>query len=206
MKKRVLVVLLPVLAILLLSVTVFGQTASPASGKLRVRKLSGLGRRAQVYTPSFSTDVGRGVKSSQEWQAVTVSYDTAPEWIDELLIQFYVLSMKVDPETRQNVYSLFKVAVRYVDIEKGSGHMATVFLRPAALKRYGEPAAVAAVFTLGGEDVAELSEEKTNLPAKWWKNPLVTESDTLTTRDGYLLDRSQSPWAWINSDDYEVIK
>ncbi len=206
MNKSILMALLPILTVILLSATAMGQDARPAADKLRARKLVGLGRKSVVDTPSFSTDVGRGAKNAQEWQAITVSYDTAPEWIDDLLIQFYVLSVTLDPKTRVNLYSLYKTAVRYVDVEQGRGHMATVFLRPAALKRYGDPVAVCAVFTLDGKEVAELSDEQANLPEKWWKNPLVIESENLSTRDGYLLDRSQSPWALINSDDYEVIK
>lgn len=180
--------------------------ARAASGKLRVGKLVGLGKKARMFTPSYSTDVGRGIQRAKEWRTVLVTYDTAPAWIDELLIQFYVLGMTRDPETNRNVYSFYKMAVRYRDIAEGRDHMARVYLRPAALERYGEPVAVAAVITLEGEVVAEISEEPAKLPADWWKNPLVTDSKATTTRDGYLLDRSKSPWALINTDDYEVIK
>jgi len=183
-----------------------GQDGSVVSDLLRIRKLTGLGNKACVFTPSFTTDVGRGVNRSREWQSISVTYDTAPEWIDELLIQFFVLGMKPDPETRRNMYSLYKSAVRYVDIEKGRNHMAVAFLRPAALKRYGEPVAVAVVFTVAGKVVGELSDGGMKLPPKWWQNPLVTDSKDLTVREGYLLDRSKSPWALINPDDYEVIK
>lgn len=206
MGTRITKTLLSVVVVAALGSSVLGQGAPNASDQLRVRKLTGLGKKARVFTPSFSTDVGRGVNRAREWQAITVSYDTAPEWIDELLIQFYVLSVMRDPETKRNVYSLYRNTVRYIDIEQGRGHTAVVFLRPAALLRHGEPVAVAAVFTLEGEVVAEVSDEGSQLPEKWWKNPLVTDSDATTVREGYLLDRSKSPWALINPDDYEVIK
>ena len=176
------------------------------SGKLRLRKLVGLGNKGRVFTPSYTSDIGRGIERAKEWRSVLLTYDTAPEWIDEMLIQFYVLGMTRDPETKRSVYSLYKTAVWYLDIAEGRNHMATVYLRPAALERYGEPVAVAAVVTLDGKVVAEISDESTKLPAAWWKNPLVTDSQATTTRDGYLLDRSKSPWALINPDDYEVIK
>jgi hypothetical protein len=177
------------------------------SGKLRLRKLVGLGNKGRIFTPSYTTDVGRGIERSKEWRSVLLTYDTAPEWIDEMLIQFYVLGMTRDPETKRNVYSLYKMAVWYLDIAEGRNHMATVYLRPAALERYGEPVAVAAVVTLDGEVVAEISDESTKLlPADWCNNAKVTDSQATTTRDGYLLDRSKSPWALINPDDYEVIK
>jgi hypothetical protein len=206
--------LLPAFMVLSITSLAFGQQTPrgasnaprAASGKLRVRKLVGLGNKARMFTPSYSTDVGRGIQRAKEWRTVLLTYDTAPAWIDELLIQFYVLGMTRDPETKQNVYSFYKMAVWYLDVAEGRNHLATVYLRPAALERYGEPVAVAAVVTLEGEVVAEISDESVKLPAKWWKNPLVTDSQATTTRDGYLLDRSKSPWALINPDDYEVIK
>jgi hypothetical protein len=206
MSKRITRALLPITLVLVLVATVRAQEATSAGDKLRVRKLTGLSTKSRVFTPSFSTDVGRGVNRAREWQAVTVTYDTAPEWLDELQIQFFVLSVMRDPETKRNVYSLYRNTVRYIDIEQGRNHMAVVFLRPTALLRHGEPVAVAAVFSLDGKVVEEVSDEETKLPEKWWKNPLVTDSEATTIRDGYLLDRSKSPWALINPDDYEVIK
>ncbi len=206
MSMRITKTLLHIIMVAAMGGSVLGQDATSASDKLRVRKLTGLGKKARVFTPSFSTDVGRGVNRAREWQSISVSYDTAPEWIDELLIQFFALGVMRDPETKRNVYSLYKTSVRYIDIEQGRNHTAVAFLRPAAIMRYGNPVAVAAVFNLEGEVVGEVSDEGAKLPEEWWKNPLVTDSDATTVRDGYLLDRAKSPWALINPDDYEVIK
>ena len=202
MSTRITRVLLPIIAVVVLGGTAFGQE----SDQLRVRKLTGLSNKSRVETPTYATDVGTGMNDAREWQAITVTYDTAPEWIVELLILFYVLSVMRDPETKRNAYSLYRTAVRYIDIEQGRNHMAAAFLRPTALLRHGEPVAVAAVFTLEGKIVAEVSDEDTKLPEKWWVNPLVTDSQATTIREGYLIDRGKSPWALINSDDYEVIK
>ncbi|MBT3194630.1 MAG: hypothetical protein HN341_18955 [Verrucomicrobia bacterium] len=206
MSKRFWKTLLPFAVIVAIVTGAVGQVTQPASDKLRVRKLTGLGNKGRVFTPSFSTDMGGGIRPSREWQAFTVTYDTAPEWIDELLIQFHVLGMTVDPETKRNAYSLYKVAVRYMDIEQDRNHMAITYLRPSAIKRYGEAVAIAAIFTLDGAVVAEVSDEGVELPPKWWENPRVIDSPVTTVREGYLLNRKKSPWALINSDDYEVIK
>jgi len=161
-----------------------------------------------VETPSYSTSVGRGENRPKEWHVISVSYDTIPEWIDELTVHFYAISMEKDRKTGRNAYSLFKVVVRYVDIERGRSHLARAFLRPTALERYGEVVGAAVEMSVGGELVAEESDvaPKAKLPQKWWKNPLVVDSKDVTTRAGYLLDREKSPWAFINIDDYEVIK
>jgi hypothetical protein len=183
-----------------------GQDRQGADEQLRVRRLTGIGQRARAATPFFQTSVGSGVERAQDWHVVFATYDTAPEWIDDLLVQFFVLSAKPDPETRQNVYSLYKKTVRYGDVERGRDHRADVFLRPEALKRFGDVVACAAVFTLNGKVVAEPEEKSATLPESWWRNPLVIDSPALKVREGYLLNRAESPWAMINPDDYEVIK
>lgn len=196
-------------ALLLLAVvlqSVSGQDRPAAAEQLRVQKLTGVGQRSRATTPFYQTSVGSGVKRAQDWHVVFVTYDTAPEWIDDLLVQFFVLSAKLDPETRQNKYSLYKKTVRYGDIERGRNHRAEAFLRPEALKRFGEVVACAAVFTLNGAVVGEPEEKSGTLPETWWRNPLVIDNPALTVRDGYLLNRTESPWAMINADDYEVIK
>ena len=139
---------------------------------------------------------------------ISVIYDSAPDWIDDLLVQFHVLTMKPDPQTRQNVYSLFKKQVRYGDIERGRDHRAMAFLRPAAVKRYGDVVASAAILTVEGTVVDEQSETSIDLPEFWWRNELVLNNPRveLTVREGYLLNRKESPWMLVNPDDYEVIK
>jgi hypothetical protein len=173
--------------------------------QIRVRRFIGI-RNARAVTPIYQTSQGGGVKPAQDWHVVSVIYDSAPEWIDDLLVQFHVLAMKQDPQTRQNVYSLFKKQVRYGDIERGREHRAMAFLRPAALKRFGNVVACAAVLSVDGKVVEEKSETATELPEFWWRNPLVLDSPALTVREGYLLNRMESPWALVNPDDYEVIK
>ena len=133
-----------------------------------------------------------------------VTYDTYPEWIDELTFQYFALAKRKEEGKRQ--YSLFKTVVRYADIQKGRSHFSTAYLHPKALERYGSLAAVAFEIVHEGKVIAEESDEDVKLPETWWKNPLVTESQEVTVHDGYLLDRSQSPFALINIDDYEFIK
>ncbi|HAS81452.1 MAG TPA: hypothetical protein DCS43_01930 [Verrucomicrobia bacterium] len=178
----------------------------PPEGQLRVRRFIGIGPRAREQAPFYQTNRGAAAKRAQDWHVVSVFYDTAPEWIEELLVQFHVLSELQDPVTKQKRYSLYKKSVRYVDIEKGNDHRAIVFLRPAAIKRFGEVVASAAVITLDGKVVNEQNETKIPMPPSWWSNPAVLDSPTLTVREGYLLNQIESPWALLNPDDYEVIK
>lgn len=203
--------------LLLTSVFAFGQGRVPPAPAavdvppeqmLRVRDFSGTGRRAIVQTPVFDTSAERGVRSPQDWQRLLLQYEVLVPWIDEMTVQFFVLSMMRDGETGQNLYSLFRKNVRYVDIEGGRDRrrMADAFLRPAALKRFGTVVATVAVVTINGQAIAGPEDKSIELPEKWWINQLVLDNPALTVRDGYLLDRSETPWAFINYDDAEFIR
>jgi hypothetical protein len=172
----------------------------------RIRRVEGLGARGLVRTPSYRTDAPGGQKPPGEWVQITVYYDTEPEWVDELLFRYYVLTEIT--EGGQKRYSLFRNTVTYIDIEKGRNHMSTVFLRPSTVKRYGKPVAIGVEMVHQGKVIDEKTEKvMAELPeGKWWEHPRVVESKFVTIRDGYLLNRAQSPFALINIDDYEVIK
>ena len=176
-----------------------------SSDLLRVKKFVGIGRLTIIKTPLYNTTAARSVTREREWSHVWVQYETAPEWIDEIVFQYHVMaSTKVDGK---EAFSLYKKSVKYIDVVKGRKHLSTVFLRPNAVKRYGEIVASTVEISINGETVALKSEKSMqNIPVDWWKNAAVTESAAVTVRDGYLLDRSQTPFANVNVDDYEVIK
>jgi len=180
-----------------------GRAAREASEPVRIRKVTGVGQGAVLKTPEYRSTVPRGTKPAKRWGVLTVTYDTAPEWIDELTIQYYALALIT--ERGKKAYSLYKNAVRCQDIEEGRAHLSAMFLRPSALKRYGDVIAVAVEIILEGKVVAEATEGD-RMPAQWWKNPAVTEREDVTQRGGYLLTRSESPFALVNIDDYEYIR
>ena len=43
------------------------------------------------------------------------------------------------------------------------------------------------------------------LPVDWWKKPEITDNKNVIRRDG-LVDRSKTPFALVNIDDYEAVK
>ena len=132
---------------------------APAGPPLRISKLSGVGARAKVETPRYTTTVSRGVKPAGLWQQIICRYEigrTRTEWLDDLMFRYYVLSMK--REKTGNVYVLYKKNVSYVDIGVGArttDHSSTVYLRPAAMKRYGEVVAIAVEILYQGKVIAE---------------------------------------------------
>jgi hypothetical protein len=189
------------------------QAGPPAAGVateevIRVRAVSGIGPRSVVKTPVFNPTAERAVRQPQDWQHVYLQYEVLLPWIDEMAVQFFVLSMQRDPETGANQYSLFRKNISYLDLEGGRDRLrrAEAFLRPAALKRFGRVVAFAAVVSIGGTVVATPGESGIDLPEVWWDNPLVLDNPLLSLRDGYLLDRTETPWSFINYDDADYIR
>ncbi len=171
---------------------------------INVKKLVWRGRPAIIVTPSYQTSVPRSVVRDGEWARVRVEYDTAPEWIDQITFSYHVLAKRV--EKGKELFSLYKKVVTYIDVEKGRSHISTVFIRPNAVERYGDVVAVAVEISIDGAPAAVRSEIGIKMPEDWWKNAAVIESQAVTVRDGYLLDRSETPFAFVNYDAFEVIK
>jgi len=164
---------------------------------LRVRELTGYGPRALIR----SSDSGSSKRaSSREWAELSVLFDTEPEWLDEVAFQYYVLLRN---QTGAE-YTLLKGVVTYVDVDRGRAHQGVAYVRPAALVRYGEIVGVAVEAKVKGEIVSVLSEGRLGaskpLPQEWWKNP------NLTPKEGYIVDKSKSPFSLINFDNYEALK
>lgn len=179
--------------------------AGKAGEVVRLRKLNGIGKHCLIRTPEYRTNIGAGGGDPKEWHQIQVTYDVFPEWIDELTFVFYAMSdpMLIDGK---KVYSYYKTTARYVDIEKGQMRSCAAYLRPSAVKRFGEITAVAVEVIYKEQVVDVLSECPKKYPANWWKNPVITESPDVVVRDGYLVNKSLSPFALIVTEGYEWIR
>jgi hypothetical protein len=170
---------------------------------LRIRKLEGLGKQYQFRTPDFRTSMGGGMKRPGEWAEIKLTFDTFDEWIDELVVQYYVLTLS--KETGKTLYSFYKTTARYVDVEQGNGHLVAAYLPPHAVKRFGAPVAIAVEMAIGEKivAVAEESDSSPKPPPQWWKDQKVMGDERLTTRD-FLQTRRQTPFWLVATDDYEA--
>jgi hypothetical protein len=176
-------------------------------GMVRLRRLPKLGRSTLVRTPEFQTSVARSsrVRRARQWAIFEVEYDTAPEWIDSIDISYSVMTYNKTRDGKDD-YSLFQLRATYLDIQKGE-HAGCVLLAPNTMARFGSPVALAVELSIDGTVLAtESTVSDKNLPeADWWKNPRIIDSPIVTRRNG-LLERSKTPFALINMDDYEVVK
>ena len=191
-------------------------------------------RKAQVRSASLlsapsangNTNLGKVFKKPRQWIVPELEYQTAADWQDELMFTWHILldaktakqpdkpSKDKEPMAR---YSYYTVAVRYVNIPKGS-HAASAVLPPSVLERFGEPAAIAVVITNKEGDILDGQNEGAEtvvgkkLAEKWWENAdqVMSAKDAkgtpLIARRQGLLDRSKTIFALVNPDDYEMFQ
>jgi hypothetical protein len=159
---------------------------------VRIRDLDADKVKTPIYRVSNAPQ-GR----TREWLKIETEYDTAPDWIDELDFEYYVL---VRDKEGDREYILFRGDVTYVNVERtassASRHMSAMYLHPSTLARYGDVERMAVLIKYKGRLVGMESEPESN--ARWWEQ--------LTPVRGLLLNRMETPFAMINFDNYEAIK
>jgi len=144
---------------------------------------------------SYSGMVNEANFVASDWAKILVRFDTEADWTDQLEMRFYI-AVK-NPKTA--AYTMFTGAYLYSDIPKGRNHMVAVYLRPRTMERYGNMVEQAAVEVYSkGEVVSYRSFPESNKP--WWR------TSTVRSVPDYVLDRSQTPFANIAGDNYEMPK
>lgn len=216
MKIRVLRDFMTVVMLASVCSVVFAQQNQQEPPPLKLKKFTAFsGTKNLVKTPKFGSSDMPGIAKSgkdPEWRRLNVEYQTIPEWIDELKIDYIVVTLKVEREDGKNVqkYSVYKKSVTYIDVEQGRKHFASAFLHPNAEKRHGVTVAAAVILSVDGVKVEEYGEVANSVRQifgdNWWNNPRIMESNVLIPRSGYLLNKKESPFVFMNIDSYEVIK
>jgi len=168
---------------------------------MRIRKMPRLNSKEWLQrTPQMFAGTSRS--KAREWGVFEVTYDTAPEWIDEMVVTFTVMLMSND---RDQPFSFCRVTSRFIDVAKGSGKIASAVMLPSGLLRYGRPIGFVVEFSLNGQVVAvESTETEKFLTERWWENPSIVDSPRTVKREGYLLERSKTPFGLVNIDENEV--
>ena len=132
---------------------------------------------------------------SADWAKVLVRFDTVADWTDQLEMRFYIVIK--NPKTA--AFTMFTGKYAYSDIPKGYNHLVAVYLRPRTMERYGNMIEQVAVeIYYKGEVVSVKSFPASDKP--WWRTANVRSVE------GYVLDRSQTPFAKIAGDNYELPK
>jgi hypothetical protein len=140
-----------------------------------------------IQTEVLTLSQGEGAP----WFRVAVQYETEPEWIDQLTLEFYVLFD--DTEGQQMV---FKGSVDYVDIPQARDHLAEMYLHANSYQRYGtrRPSKISVVAKMDGKIVA--MDRRTAKDTQWWEG--------LPTHPAGLLNRLDTPFRAVNAGAYEA--
>lgn len=171
--------------------------AAPAQQPVAIREIIGPGPRGKAKTPQYQAGVTRSPVPPKDWTAITVTFDSLPEWADEMVFVYYALLASPKGE-----YTILKGSVAHADVKQGRRHKSVMFVRPNLLERYGEVAAVAVEVSIEGKLVVMETATLIQLPDKWWTSP----NPKVAVKDGLLLNKTQTPFAFVNYDDYETVK
>lgn len=148
----------------------------------------------RVQTPIYQSNAGRGQSANKPWLKVSVEYETQNDWVDELEFTYFVLI-----RNKQGVDRAYRKTVTYVDIKKGK-HISDIYMRPNTFERHQATIVHAAVVVKakGVAGMRVLEEQTTLKQAKWWEQ--------IPSAEGMLLHRGETPFAFIEFDNYELIK
>ena len=133
------------------------------------------------------------VIGQSRWVRIETQYDSSPEWADDVRLEYHVSAT----DSQQSIVLTGQES--YINVARGSGHLAVMFLHPRTVQRYLNGQAPKRVTVLisyqnGLMDGQSFPPSNT----RWWEQ--------LTARTGLLLSRMQTPWAVLDNDRYEAIK
>lgn len=189
-----------------------GGATAGKKNRVEITRFPQPNKAAMVRTPEYGVNVqntqNKVNSRPREWALFEIKYKTGARWADELTFTYHVMTKGVDDDMKA-VYNYFTLSERYVNVPRGE-HMSCVALPPSTVERYGQPVSLALVITdkeHGDEEpLASQSESTIPYPSKtWWKDPKVMDQPMVKRQSG-LVDRSKTPFALINTDDYEVIQ
>lgn len=164
-----------------------------------------------AITPDYSFSLGpqgKRVQKNKNWLEVEVSFDWTPrnpkpEFLDELTLNYYILLNNKDRENPKG--TLLTGSVTHVAIPHGKGMNSVMYISPRTLERFfaGKVPSTAnsAVLDAGvtvtqqGQLVAESSWKGRG---QWWSG--------FQQVSGYVLNKSETPFAPLVWDYYEAIK
>lgn len=137
--------------------------------------------------PRKSDDIGK-------WMEIETSFEAKPEFTEELTFRYYVQINKL----------LFVGDVTHVSIPAGKGLFSVMYISPRSMNRIMEgktitPSAIERVSV-------EVSKQGQLLAYGAWKNERTGWWTSMPQKTGYLLNKSETPFAPLYWDRYEAIK
>lgn len=175
-----------------------GQAEATAANMINIRGVS----MDSVFTPEYSYNL-RGQSTRRDgrasWLQVSMEFDTAPNWIDEMTFTFYVVlrgNARDLPEGSPEV-NMFSGSVTYMNVKQGR-HTATMFLDPNTFERYGSPEGLAVTVQIDGNAAGGRVEPQRTAESRWWT--------TQTPLPISLMRRDETPFVFVEIEQNPTIK
>jgi len=181
------------------------ETKAAKGAKIAIKELKGLGSESLLETPNYNTTQSKGARVVRKWIQISAEIDVSgkrDEWVEGVACTFYALLQNKE----KGEWTMLSLPIDYYDAKGGSKSMLAAYLLPGATDRCGDLVAIGAELTVGGEAVASEGASKESLGDKWWANPKVVDSPKVTRKEGLLLKRQDTPFAFVNPDDFEIEK
>lgn len=149
-----------------------------------------------VDTPAYQVNPPARQVRSQKWMAVEVTFDAKPEFTDELIFNYYILFGN----------RLLVGQVAHVSIQKGRELHSIAYVSPRSLSRLLEGRQITAsdlvnvAVTIAKPGIPAPVATKSFKPSQgeWW--------NTMKQETGFVLNKSETPFAPLSWDYYEAIK
>ena len=149
-----------------------------------------------VTSPEFQTVPPAKPVRAQKWMVIDVTFDAKPEFTDQLDLNYYVLFAK----------RLFVGHISHVSIQKGRELHSVAYIAPKAIAQIlsgKQPSPsdlenVGVSITKPGIAEAISSKSFRQATGEWWAK--------MKQEEGYVLNKSQTPFAPLSWDYYEALK
>ncbi len=147
------------------------------------------------YLPNNATtrlsDMGYSTPRRGSWMRILIQFTTYPDWVDDVRFDCYVLLRETNRRT------MLAGSVTCVNVQAGRRHLASLFIHPNLLERYGRRVeAVAVECHYQNSPVTDYSIPRTN--RKWWQE-YTGLSDT-------MVNWFYTPFLRDGAQRYEQIK
>lgn len=163
-----------------------------------IGRIAGI-RQDPVLTPQYEVAVGRTDRSSKRWLQISIAFETATEWVDELEMRVYVF---FDSKSREQPQILFYESVTFLDVPQGR-HTEKMYLHPHTMERYVERIRYIGVeFRHQGRPVAWFTDDRDAREQQWW----TAAAQQFPPVSGRMRHTSETPFALINSEDNQLVK
>lgn len=188
-------------------------TAAPLAGQSSMEVGITKIEPAIVTTPSisYSGATQKSAPRSKSWMEIEVNFATAlqqsdptQKYSDDLTINYYVLLNNKNTQFPQGALLTGQTALTSVPV-KENDLKTVIYISPRSLERFfdgkipSSPNAavvdIGVTISKGGKEVASKSLKSAGA---WWPQFQQTS--------GYLLNKSETPFASLNSDYYESVK